>query len=386
MSLGLSERHVSVQQSEIRNMSTECRRINGINLAQGVCDTPVPEAVLAGAAEAIRSGINSYTHYAGLERLREAIALKTERFCGMRYNPDTEVIVSAGATGALYCAFQALLNPGDEVLLFEPFYGYHITTLQAAGAVPVPVPLHIPDWSFSADDLERAINPGTRGIIVNTPANPCGKVFSLAELELIASIAQQHDLFVFTDEIYEHFIYGQHQHHSIAALPGMSERTLTISGSSKTFSVTGWRIGYLLCDERWARTIGYFNDLIYVCAPAPLQAGVACGMLELGRDYYTGLATTYEQKRNRFCSALARAGLQPHVPDGAYYVLADVSALPGATAKERAMHILHQTGVASVPGSAFYRDHLGEGVVRFCFAKEDAVLEEACSRLQQLPG
>lgn len=384
MRLNLSDRHGCVLQSEIRNMSLECRRVGGINLSQGVCDTPVPEAVIKGAAEAMEHGINTYTHFAGMLRLREAVALKQKRFSGMDPDPESEIIVSAGATGALYCAFQALLNPGDEVIVFEPFYGYHISTLQAAEAVPVYLPLKMPEWSFSLHDLEHAVSPRTRGIIVNTPANPSGKVFSAEELELVAAFAERYDLFVFTDEIYEHFVYGNHFHSSFAALPGMKERTITVSGVSKTFSVTGWRIGYAICDARWATAIGYFNDLVYVCAPAPLQAGVARGILELGDEYYRGLSLEYRTKRDRFCAALAGAGLPPCIPDGAYYVLADVSRIPGTTSKERAMHILRTTGVASVPGNAFYHDLKGDSVVRFCFAKEDAVLDEACDRLQLL--
>jgi aminotransferase len=384
MGLTLSERHGCVMQSEIRNMSNECRRVGGINLSQGVCDTPVPDVVQSGAAEAIKQGINTYTHYAGLPVLREAVAHKLKRFSGISPDPESEIIVSAGATGALYCAFQALLDPGDEVILFEPFYGYHISTLKASEAVPVYLPLHFPDWSFSMQELERLVTPRTRGIIVNTPANPSGKVFSLAELEVIASFAERYDLFVFTDEIYEHFLYGGRIHHSIAALPGMKERTITVSGASKTFSVTGWRIGYAVCDARWAQAIGYFSDLVYVCAPAPLQIGVARGMMELDDAYYRALSLEYESKRDRFCSALSRAGLTPFIPDGAYYVLADVGCVPGKSSKERAMHILQKTGVASVPASAFYHDDRGESLVRFCFAKEDAVLDEACSRLELL--
>ena len=384
MALTLSDRHGCVLQSEIRNMSIECRRVGGINLSQGVCDTPVPQVVLQGAHDAIEEGLNTYTHYAGLSQLREAIALKQRRFSSLAPDPESEIIVSAGATGALYCAFQALLNPGDEVILFEPFYGYHISTLQASEAVPVYVPLHLPDWSFTLHDLEHVVTPRTRGIMVNTPANPSGKVFSSAELEIIAAFAERYDLFVFTDEIYEHFLYDGHNHCSFAALPGMKERTITVSGSSKTYSVTGWRIGYAICDARWARAIGYFNDLVYVCAPAPLQAGVARGMRELGDAYYRNLAIEYQVKRDRFCEALSRAGLSPHIPDGAYYVLADVSRIPGLSGKDRALYILRKSGVASVPGGAFYHDKSGEELVRFCFAKEDAVLEEACSRLQIL--
>lgn len=382
MALNLSDRHEWVMQSEIRNMSIECDRVGGINLSQGVCDTEVPLAVRRGAQEAMDAGINTYTHYAGLMELRHAIADKQQRFTGMSVDPETEIIVSAGATGALYCACLALLNPGDEVIVFEPYYGYHLSTLVATQAVPVYVRMSPPDWSFSYADLEKAKTPRTRAMIVNSPANPSGKVFSQADMETIARFAIDNDLFVFTDEIYEHFLYDGRRHIVLATLPGMKERTITISGLSKTFSITGWRIGYCLCEARWAQAIGYFNDLVYVCAPAPLQIGVAKGLMSLGPEYYQGLSVEYRGKRDKICAALARAGLTPHIPQGAYYVLADMSAVPGSTSKEKAMYLLRKTGVACVPGEAFYHDDSGENLARFCFAKDDAILDEACKKLE----
>ncbi len=384
MNLQLSERHAWVLQSEIRNMSIECDRLGGINLSQGVCDTEVPPVVREGAREAMEQGINTYTRYDGLEELRRAIADKQRRFTGMEVDPEGEIVVSAGATGALYCTCLALLNPGDEVVVFEPFYGYHLSTLVATGAKPVYVSLEPPAWSFNMDSLEKVLTPRTRAMIVNTPANPSGKVFSAAELNIIAAWAVRNELFVFTDEIYEHFLYDGCRHVPPALLPGMRERTITISGLSKTFSITGWRVGYALGDARWLQTIGHFNDLVYVCAPAPLQIGVARGLRELGPDYYTGLAGQYLRKRDMICAALAAAGMPPLIPQGAYYVLADVSRLPGANSKEKAMYILRETGVASVPGSAFYHDGGGENLVRFCFAKDDPILAEACKRLLSL--
>lgn len=384
MNLQLSERHAWVLQSEIRNMSIECDRLGGINLSQGVCDTEVPPVVREGAREAMEQGINTYTRYDGLEELRRAIADKQRRFTGMEVDPEGEIVVSAGATGALYCTCLALLNPGDEVVVFEPFYGYHLSTLVATGAKPVYVSLEPPAWSFNMDSLEKALTPRTRAMIVNTPANPSGKVFSAAELNIISEFALRNDLFVFTDEIYEHFLYDGCRHVPPALLPGMRERTITISGLSKTFSITGWRVGYALGDARWLQTIGHFNDLVYVCAPAPLQIGVARGLRELGPDYYTGLAGQYLRKRDMICAALAAAGMPPLIPQGAYYVLADVSRLPGADSKEKAMYILRETGVASVPGSAFYHAGGGENLVRFCFAKDDPILAEACKRLLSL--
>lgn len=384
MSLALGTRHGCVMQSEIRTMSIACAKAGGINLSQGVCDTPVPREVSGSVARAVAEGCNTYTHYAGLKALREAIALKQKRFSGQDVDPESEVIVSAGATGAMYCAFQALLSPGDEVIVFEPFYGYHVSTLVAAEAVPVSVPLALPGWSFTAHDLERAVTSRTRGIIVNNPANPSGKVFSREDLEVIAAFAERYDLFVFTDEIYEHFLYDGHRHTSFASLPGMKARTITVSGFSKTFSITGWRLGYAICDARWASAIGYFNDLVYVCAPSPLQAAVAEGMRLLDDSYYRALSREYVKKRDRFCDALRQAGLSPHVPEGAYYVLADTGDLPGRSATRKAMYILEKTGLASVPGSAFFSEGRGDDLVRFCFAKEDAVLDEACRRLALL--
>jgi len=384
MSLELSKRNEWVWQSEIRNMSIECERVGGINLSQGVCDTEVPLSVRAGAKEAIDSGINIYTRYDGLVELRQAIAAKQHRFTGMEVNPETEIIVSAGSTGALYCAFLALMNPGDEVIIFEPYYGYHISTLKATQAVPVYVRMTPPEWTFRLEDLEAVVTPRTRGIIVNTPANPSGKVFTQEELQLIAAFAARHDLYIFTDEIYEHFLYDGRRHIAPAILPGMKERTITISGLSKTFSITGWRVGYCICDSRWTQAIGFFNDLVYVCAPAPLQMGVAAGLMKQEQEYYENLSPLYTKKRDMICTALDRAGLPPYVPQGAYYVLADITRLDGATSKQRAMDLLHRTGIACVPGEAFYHDDAGESLGRFCFAKEDSILEEACRRLDQL--
>jgi aminotransferase len=384
MSLILSKRHEWVLQSEIRNMSIECDRIGGINLSQGVCDTEVPLDVRRGAQQAIEEGFNTYTRYDGLDELRDAIAAKQEHFTGMKVNRDREIIVSAGATGALYCTCLALLDPGDEVIVFEPFYGYHISTLIATQSVPVYVRMKAPNWSFTREDLEKVRTRRTRAIIINTPANPSGKVFTRAELEVIARFASKYDIFVFTDEIYEHFLYDGSSHIAPATLPGMTERTITISGLSKTFSITGWRIGYCICDARWSSAIGYFNDLIYVCAPAPLQAGVARGLNSLGRKYYADLSLMYACKRDKICQALVAAGFNPYIPKGAYYVLADISRLPGSSSKERAMYLLHATGVACVPGTAFFHDDGGEHLARFCFAKEDSILEEACTRIESL--
>lgn len=384
MSLTLSSRHEWVRKSELRAMSVECERVGGVNLSQGVCDLAVPEPVVAAARAAIDAGDNSYSRHDGTRQLREALAGKYERNYGLSVDPETNIVVSAGATGALYCACLALLEPGDEVLLFEPYYSYHESTIAATQGVPVFVPTHAPDWSFSMDDLEKAVTSRTRAIIVNTPSNPSGKVWSREEMEYIAAFSARHDLFVFTDEIYEHFIFDGGEHISAATLPDMWERTITISGLSKTFSITGWRIGYAICDEKWAKAIGNFSDLVYVCAPTPLQLGAAAGIVELEDAYFNNLSDKYRKKREILCSGLSDAGLTPCIPQGAYYVLADVSSLPGADSKERALHLLEKTGVASVPGQEFFKGDAGDSIVRFCFAKEDDVLEDACNRLQAL--
>src|SRR5437588_1327495 len=380
----LSKAAAGIVQSEIRVMSVECEKVGGVNLAQGVCDTEVPLPVRQGAEAAIEAGFNSYTRLDGTAELRAAIARKMWEYNRVKAEPEREVIVTVGSTGGFYCACLSLLNPGDEVIVFEPFYGYHVNTLQAVQAVPAFVTLHAPDWSFTQEDLERAITPRTRAIVVNSPANPSGKVFSREEMSWIADCAIRHNLIIFTDEIYEYFLYDGRDHISPASLPGMAERTVTISGFSKTFSITGWRIGYVICPAQWAAAIGYFHDLIYICAPAPLQHGVVSGLNELSQDFYRDMVKEYSAKRDLICNALRDAGLTPSVPQGSYYVLADSSRLPGKTGKQKAMHLLAETGVAAVPGEAFFHPGLGANLLRFCFAKTDADLHCASQRLARL--
>ena len=387
--LTLSELAPRALQSEIRAMSMECDRIGGVNLAQGICDTEVPAAVSEGAIAAIHAGHNIYTRLDGIARLRQAIAGKMRRFNGIEVDPDREILVTSGATGGFHAAAMALLNPGDEVILFEPFYGYHASTLRSMRVVPVLVPLNAPvtsdaDWTLDLDALSAALTPRTKALVINTPSNPCGKIFTRAELEALSAVAIEHGLFVFTDEIYEHFVYGEAEHISPATLPGMRERTILISGFSKTFSVTGWRLGYLVADAKWLGAISYFHDLTYVCAPSALQHGAAQGLEQLGPEFYTDLATDHLAKRARIVAALNDAGMKPYVPRGAYYILADASGIPGENAAKKARNLLAQTGVASVAGSAFFRAGHGEDLLRFCFAKRDHDLDDACARLRTL--
>jgi aminotransferase len=382
--LELSEIAGRIVQSSIRTMSVECEKVGGVNLAQGVCDTEVPAVVRRAAEDAIEAGYNQYTRADGIGRLREVISRKLLLQNGITADPETEILVTSGVTGGFDSACRALLNPGDEVILFEPYYGYHYATLVGQYLKPVLVSLDPPDYPLVTDRLAAAITSKTRAIVVNTPANPSGKLFSRAELEAIAAVAQHHDLFIFTDEIYEHFVYDGQKHISPGSLPGVGERTITISGFSKVFSITGWRVGFVRASARWTPSINYFHDLTYVCAPSALQHGAAAGLEQLPPSFYTGLIHEYQGKREMICSALRESGMEPSVPAGAYYVLADASVIPGEGSVAKAMKLLDLTGVASVPGEAFFQGGRGERLLRFCFAKTETDLAEACERLTKL--
>jgi aminotransferase len=381
--LALSQLAPDTYQSEIRAMTTACDRMGGINLAQGVCDTPVPAVVDAAAIDAIRTGQNIYTRCDGIARLRQAISAKQRRDYGLEYDAEGEVLVASGATAGYHVAIMALLNPGDEVILFEPFYGYHVNTLKSMRVAPVPVALAEPDWHLDTDALRAAITPRTRAILVNTPANPSGKIFNLPELQKVAEACERNDLFLITDEIYEYFVYDGARHICPATLPGMRERTIVISGFSKTFSITGWRVGYAVADRKWMPAMSHFHDLTYVCSPAPFQVATAVGIEQLPPSFYTQIAADHQSKRERLLAALRAAGMESEAPAGAYYILAKASHLPGATAAEKARALLKATGVAAVAGSAFFRPGRGEDLLRFCFAKRDDELDEACERLRK---
>jgi aminotransferase len=383
MTLKISKRGKHISQSEIRSMSIECMRLQGINMAQGVCDLPVPESVLRGAKLAMDNGYNIYTASEGLPEPRQAIAEKMNLFYNLNVSPN-EVLISQGATGAFYSTTQALLDEGDEVVLLEPYYGYHAATIVALGCRLSYVRLNPPNWELTREMLEQALSNRTRAILISSPSNPSGKVFSLKELELLRDVCVEHDLVLFSDEIYEHFIYDGREHIPPASLPDMRERTVTLSGFSKIFSVTGWRLGYAMAPAHVIEAASQFNDLVYVCAPAPLQLGIAAGLAELPKEFYTKIADEHQEKRNLFCGVLEQIGLNPAVPEGSYYVMADVSRIPGNDDREKAMYILERTGVASVPGRAFYHDERCKKLVRFCFAKEFDVLEDACQRLEKL--
>lgn len=376
-----SRRVAGLVQSDIRAMTQRCLELDGCNLGQGVCDTPPPQEVVRDVTPAIERGKNIYTRYDGIGRLRKAIADRLDRHNGLDVDPDSEVVVTIGSTGAFAATCMALCNPGDRILLFEPYYGYHLNTAIVAGLEPELVPLEPESFELDADRLEEQAK-GARAVVVNTPGNPSGRVFTRRELEAIADICQRHDVLCITDEIYEYFLFDGHEHISIATLPGMRERTVTISGYSKTFSITGWRIGFLAAHRELAGPIGLVNDLYYVCAPSPLQYGVADAVSSLGDDYYDNLAADYQKKRDRFCEALDEAGLAPRIPEGAYYVLADITKLGCDNSKDAAMKLLEDAGIASIPGSAFFRDAQGERLARFCFARDDETLDRACEMLR----
>ena len=384
MKLSASKRSFNICKAEIRNMTVECQKLKGINLAQGVCDMRVPDPVIEGACAAFKSGLNTYSRHDGLDILREAISEKLRMHNNINVDPNSEIVVSSGSTGALYCALLALLDPGDEVIIFEPFYTYHLNTINAVGAVPRIVKLYPPEWKFDREELGKVLSRKTKGIIINTPNNPTGKVYSKDELYLIAEFVKNHNLFLFSDEIYEYFVYDSREHISPGSLDFAKENTITISGYSKTYSITGWRVGYCACQRKWAEIIGYVNDLIYVCAPTPLQYGVAMGIKKLDPAYYKKLRSDFEKKRNIIAKGLKDAGFSFIEPEGAYYILAESSHIPGSSSKEKAMELLRKTGVAAVPGSDFYLRNGGASLLRFCYAKEDEILYEACERLRRM--
>lgn len=379
----LGARLASLVVSDIRSMSRACEAVSGINLGQGICDLPTPSPVARGAHEAIDKNQVVYTAPEGIAPLRNAIADKIRRLYGLDYDPASEVVVTSGATGGFATACLSLFDPGDEIILFEPYYGYHLNTVITLGLNPVLVPTRPPDWAIDTEALERAVSPKTRAVVVCSPSNPSGKVWNTDELDRLASFCEVHDLIALTDEIYEHIVFDGAAHVPLATRGSAKSRTVMISGFSKTFAITGWRLGYLTAPPELARRITVANDLLYVCAPTPLQHAAVAG-LSMPESYFTDLTRSYATKRDILCKALEDAGLQPYWPKGAYYVLADIRRLGERNAKAAAMTLLERTKIASVPGTSFYADPVGETLTRFCFAKEDEVLEEAARRLRAL--
>ena len=379
-----AQRTITFNESVIREMTRIAQRTGAVNLAQGFPDFPMPAPMKDAACAAIMGDINQYAVTWGSSALRIAIAEKYRRWYEMVVDPDTEITVTCGATEAMAATFLALIDPGDEVIIFEPFYENYGPDAVLAGAKPVFVPLVAPHWDLDIERLAASITPRTRALVLNTPHNPTGKVFSRAEISAIAELAQRHDFLVITDEIYEHIVYAGH-HHPIACWPGMRGRTVTISGLSKTFSCTGWRLGYVIAPPELTGAIRKVHDFLTVGAPAPLQAAGAVGMA-FDADYYNHMQRAYRQRRDVLMSALVQAGFSCTAPDGAYYVLADFSAIDsGRTDREFAVWLAETVGVATVPGTSFYGDPgRGTSAVRFAFCKTFETLGRAAERLETL--
>jgi len=375
-------------ESVIREMTRVCKAEHGINLAQGFPDFDPPQELKQAAIEAIGAGNNQYSITFGELDFREAIAAKALRYNRIDYDPATEITVTCGATEAMIATLKALVNPEDEIIIFEPFYENYGPDAILSGARPRYVTLHPPGWRYDPSELAEAFNSKTKAIIINTPNNPTGKIFSRTELDDIARLCIQWDCLAITDEIYEHIIFDNEKHISIASLEGMADRAITINSLSKTYSVTGWRVGWALARANITNRIRKVHDFLTVGAPTPFQkAGVSA--LNLGESYYTMLSDRYAQARDRLCDALMDAGFDVVLPKGAYYAMADADRLAhqfGTTgAYAFCLKLIQLTGIAAVPGTAFYHAENGENnQVRFCFAKSPATLDGICLRLNKL--
>jgi aminotransferase len=383
MTTRVSQKSRRFTESVIREMTRLANAHDAINLSQGFPDFPAPDAIKQEAARAVLADVNQYAITWGSKRLRDALVAKQERFTGLRFDPEREVVVCCGATECMIATLLAIVDPGDEVIVFEPFYENYGPDAILAGATPRFVRLREPDWSFDPAELAAAFNERTRAIVVNTPNNPTGKVFTRAELESIAALCRKWDVVCVTDEIYEHIVY-EGEHVSMASLDGMRERTVTISGLSKTWSVTGWRIGWCLGPAEIVGAIRKVHDFLTVGAPAPLQEAAAVA-LAMPDEYYAALAAGYREKREILVPALAAAGFGVFAPRGAYYVMTDLSPFGATDDVAFARWLVKDVGVAGVPGSSFYSDPAsGRQRLRFHFARRRETLVAAIERLQSL--
>jgi aminotransferase len=376
-----SARIANFTESVIREMTRLAGRYGATNLAQGFPDFPAPEALKRAAAEAIDADINQYSITWGAKNFRDAIAAKYARHYAMDFDPEREITVCCGATEGMIAAMLGVIDEGDEVVIFEPFYENYNPDTQLSGARVRYVSLRAPDWTFDREELRRAFNHRTKAIVVNTPNNPTGKVFDREELEFIAGLCHEFDALAITDEIYEHILYDGAVHTPIISLPGMRERSILVNSMSKTYSVTGWRVGWVLAPPDLTESIRKVHDFITVGAASPLQqAGVmALGMAD---DYYANLATEYAGKRDHLLASLEDVGLRCSVPRGAYYIMADISALNFNDDVKFVRHLIEKVGIAAVPGSSFF-SHSSDGAdwVRFCFCKKYETLEIARQKL-----
>ena len=365
------------------------REHGAVNLGQGAPDFDGPPAVLAAAVKAVNSQLNQYAPGIGMPAAREAIARHAARFYGQRVDPETDVLITSGATEAVFAAILGLTDPGDEMIVFEPVYDSYVPNMVMAGVTPRYVPLRGENWSFDPDELAKAFNPRTQAIIVNSPHNPTGKVYSREELSVIADLCRQHDVVAITDEVYEHILYDGISHLRLAVLPGMAERTLTISSLGKTFSVTGWKIGWAVGPEPLITAVNRAHQFITFAAASPLQAA-AVTALDLPTEFFETLQAGYQAKRDRMVDALEKAAFTVFKPQGSYFVMADWRAVAPRHVKDDlqfAKWLITDVGIACIPPSAFYQEsdkHLGKYLARFAVCKKDETLAVAAARLAML--
>ncbi len=381
----ISAKAARFTESVIREMSRLAARHGAVNLAQGFPDFPAPSSLKEAAKRALDEDKNQYAITWGAKAFRDAVAAKHERSTGISIDPEREITVCCGSTEAMIATLLATVDPGEEVIVFEPWYENYGPDAILSGATPVYVKLHAPDWRYDSAELRAAFSERTKAIIVNTPHNPTGKVFTRAELEEIAGLCQEFDALLFTDEIYEHIVYDGARHVYPVTIPGLRERTVMISGLSKTFAVTGWRLGYAIAPPDLSAAIRKVHDFLTVGAPAPLQEAAASA-LSLGAEYYEKLGTEYQRRRDLLLPLLESAGFRTSVPQGAYYIMAEYPDIGFQSDVEFTRYLIEKIGVAVVPASSFSRPGDAEATrrVRFCFPKRDETLLEAGLRLQAL--
>lgn len=378
----LSTRTEHFTDSVIRRMTRVSAKYGAINLSQGYPDFNPPSAILDRLAEVSHENFHQYSITWGAQNFREALAEKQSRLMGRQIDPNTEIVTTCGSTEAMMAAMMTVVNPGDKVIVFSPFYENYGADTILSGAEPIYVPLHPPLFNFNVDELEAAFRQHPKALILCNPSNPCGKVFTRAELELIADMAEKYDTYVITDEVYEHIVYAPYQHTYFATLPGMWQRTISCSSLSKTYSITGWRLGYTIAPPEITDHIKKVHDFLTVGAAAPLQEAVIPG-LRFGQEYYNDLLATYTRKRDLFVEGLDAIGLQHTVPHGAYYILMDISEFGFDSDLEFCEVLARDVGVGAVPGSSFFREPVNH-LIRFHFAKRDETLCAALNRLETI--